>query len=430
MWEQLTLLGSLTPPRRAGVALRRQHDGSFLQSSPSGDLQFSAALGWNRSWKMFSLTELAVPAQASAPLPLRATLCGAEGGAFLGAGACGKAACCDTVACCSEEWLLDLAAAGGGSSGTGVWSGDGRQLLSVSAGGELLLRGQHGAAGREAFSLQLLKHQPRNSVALWWQPPGGVGGPQGVAAHSGVVTCGSDCKPDKLSLAIASGKPALLVTAHGQLLGACLARPQRPVAARPVCPAAAALHGFAFQHHGDGIYSILHTVTGQQLCVDAAGVPQLSSDPRLQFPHPRTLWAAQLTQLPLPAAPAGGLPEGFLAAAGADGSGEGGGGGGGSPPTLLGWTLRTQVRQAGSYLYLSAHPGGLVTTASRVTRWELWTVADLQVVDPSWSHSLLPGRGWGGWKLVWVKEAWLSFGVGGGNVLPLLKKGWGRLGWL
>eukprot|EP00887_Chlorella_sp_A99_P003953 scaffold11.g3953.t1 len=394
--------------------MERRDNGSFLLSSPSGELRLSGAwppMRWQRTWRLFWMTELAVPAHAAALFPLRASL--AADGALLSAGDGGAVAAAAPVACCAEEWLLELPPLTGSGeqqpAPVFVWAGDGRRLLSAAAAGgglpQLVLRGQHAMSGCEAFTLRTL-HRHSNTLTLHWRPPaavpggaapgsgdagggGGGGGGGGealaleggpgcelpVVAQAGRLVCAPPgAKPARLSLALASScKPALLLTAHASVLGldpaaAAAAAEARPWARRPASRAEAAAQGFLVHHHGDGVYTICHGASGRRLRLEPSGAPALSADPRLHFPDPRLLWVVQRAAAPLPPAAAAAPPPGFLPPGAAPAGG-----------ALHGWTLRTLARVPGlGYLYLSAHPGGLVTTSHRVTRWELWNIADVE----------------------------------------------------
>ena len=315
-----------------------------------------------------------------------------------------------------QEWLLELAPTGGGLAREAcLWTGDARRLLAASDAdpAALLLRDAQrlSGGGREVFHLRL-EPRPAAAVSLWSRTV-----PLGLARGGGRLAASADGRPARFDLALAGGGwPSLLVSAHAQAVGAAPGEPARAAALRPTSAAEAAAQGLVFSHHADSVYSVRQAGDGvgaRHLCVDERGSPALSD--RLQFPHPRCLWVLRLVALPVGGGTAAAAPPpcGFVSLSAEDRE----------PPTVLGWTLRTKTRvagerwaalllsgaalvavvaavaggrlaapapilppspslhstpAAGKHRYLSAHPSGLLTTSTRVSRWELFSIADLQ----------------------------------------------------
>lgn len=447
----------------------RLPDKACLQAGTGGTaLAGRLPLGRDRASKLFLLQEAALPPHSLQAWPLRATLRADRpgGGGYLSA--CGRGlAAAAPVACCSEEWILSpgeggpLAAssAGGGTllaPGCRVWAADGRRLLSSDAAdsGQVLLAPQHACGGGERFSLQL---SSSSELALLAEPPeqhrqapapalhgdAAGSGPEaacGAAPAAAPVpvavqqpgcglTCQAGSKPSKLELHLASGKPTLLLTAHGQLLGCAGRGSDRPCGLLPPAAAcidddssgssggrgavacAAAVRGCAWllQHHGDCVYSLRHAASGRALYVDdVSGTPCLDGPgaaASLVYPDERLLFWLEPGWATLPASghsgSSGDTSSGSSRSASA-GSGDGQPAGGAgeqpgdgcsaarrgfvTPPpggalTAAGFSLRSLLLVGGRHLYLSVLPDGLATTvhaADRPSRWELFQPVDLQ----------------------------------------------------
>ncbi|KAL4421568.1 hypothetical protein ABPG75_010859 [Micractinium tetrahymenae] len=303
-------------------------------------------------------------------------------GGYLSAGSSGALSVGAPVACCSEEFLLAPGEAAPLSVDAGklvapassVWAGSGRRLLSKDPlTGQVLLAAQHACSGHERFTLQL---SSTGEVRLLAEAPpvatsssgGGSSSGSGSSSSSrescGRESCGASgasgghisrdklcggssstallpavvrqgvllaagCesgggsgnvagKPTAFALELASSEPALLLTAHGQLLSCpsaasdgARARPagvllpaQRAAtagAAAPAaapgeqpcgpCPAAVQRCAWVLEHHGESVYSLRHALTGQSLYLDDHGAPCLEPPGgRIVYPDERLLF--------------------------------------------------------------------------------------------------------------------------------------------
>lgn len=419
-----------------------------LQSGSDGAaLAGRVPLGRARASKLFSLEEAALPPHSLQPWPLRAALRVEQaGGGYLSASACGLAAAAP-VACCSEEWTLalgqgaplSLGGAGGGNlvaPGSSVWTGDGRRLLSadIAGSGQVALAPQHACTGGERFTLLLSKRgklallaepaaQQRQQVAQQQLSAGDAAGgqeaagstPAAVAVHQGCLTCRSGGgKPSQFALELASHKPTLLLTAHGQLLSCSSRGSDRPCGVLPpapagtaggggaasVCAQSALAHAWQLEHHGDSVYSLRHAASGRSLCVDDLGVPCFDTPggaASLVYPDDRLLFWAEPGWATLEATgSSSSTSTSGMQSSAASNSGSGGGGSGaasaaaehgfvqpaaGSSLTVAGFSLRSVALVAGRHLYLSVLPDGLVTSVSAAERpstWELFSIIDYQ----------------------------------------------------
>ena len=370
-------------PPFAGVVLRVP-GGDFLEAGAGDEVRASCtSLRRDREW---TLVEVGIPARALAPWPLRAHL-RTEQGPFLSTNG-GRLHAAAEVPCCSEELLIDLPGVAmlvGGrpeASGCALWDSSTTRLLSEDATtGRVVLVDQSCGAGAESFTVRL---SPGSQVSLLHDGPSVEGGrpphQRPIAAQGEGFVCApkNGTKPSSFDLLPASGRPVLILTAHGQLLvgagGAAGARVRG--AHRPEIPAAPGSRGCAWllTHHGDRAYSLRQAQGGAQLCIDDSGAPCLGGGQEVE--QQRALFCLDLTWATLPAAAAGAAAAAPEAAnfVVPDGSAD---------LAVLGFSIRSLHKIRGHHLYLSALPNGLVTTVyaggGSLTRFELFTLIDQQV---------------------------------------------------
>jgi hypothetical protein len=351
-----------------GGAALRFPSGAFLSSDRASGAPRAGRLGRERLY----FEEATAPPCARLAWPMRCTLADARTGVHLSE-AGGKLAAAAEAACCAEEFLLDLpgAAAAGAPLEASLWSADAARLASVDVDdGQVLFRDQHGCMGAETFCLHI---HAGNEVSLTCAAP--PGDDEGAAAALVQAPPGARClagaKPSRHELRLAGGHDALLVTAHGALVGACAAtgRPRAAPLARGGDERAAA-HAAAWrlEHHGGCVYSLRHAASGGQLLMDAAGAPRVR-DPaaeRLAFPDARGLFRLELA---------------VAEAAGA----------GGAAARAVGFAVLSLARFGGRQLMLSALPDGRLAAvrAAPPSRWELFAVADAEAVLGSSLRPLL-----------------------------------------
>jgi hypothetical protein len=375
------------------VALRLP-TGAFLCSDASGALGAVAGhLRPDKQAKLFRLEEMGVPAYALASWPVRCCLSNQEG-VYMSA-SMGKLVALAEVACCAEELVVDLqgaarAEAGGAAAPAQIWGANQTRLASVERlSGQVLFQPQHCGLGGEDFTAHML---PGNQLALRQTAPDGSAA--GVVCSWPAVRCLPGAKPSTLCLELARARDALIITAHGHLLGARLSQLSGRLHAAAACGAAGAPQlraaAWQFESHGDAKYSIHHAASGRQLYVDAYGALSIDGARHVTYPDPCTLFVVELTTwTPAPTAGAaqhepqteqgGSAPSpGFVTL------GEG--------ACIAGFTICTAARFRGQRLMLSALPDGRITTvhaSGSPNRWELFQVADLEAATGS---SLQPLR--------------------------------------
>ena len=169
------------------------------------------------------------------------------------------------------------------------------------------------------------------------------------------------------------------------------------MAATAVAAAAQQQCALLLCHHGDALYSLRHAGSGHSLYVDELGAPCMDARSRLAHPDERLMfwlepgWATLQQQQQQQQQEQRGPPATDDGNASSSSNGSGSGDGlesagfvapvPGAGLTVAGFSLRSLLRVGGQHLYLSVLPDGFVTTVhatGRPTRWELFTLADLQ----------------------------------------------------
>lgn len=201
-----------------------------------------------------------------------------------------------------------------------------------------------------------------------------------VSCHWPAAKCSEGAKATELFLELVAGKPSLIITAHGTLVGA-QRRPGTPrhsdmrlctVPHDGLSSGGAHPAAWLLEHHGDHMYTIRNTTNGHHMYLTDQGMLSVDNSGSVDYPDPRALFTLELAWTGTNSQASTATPhhdEEFVALA--------------AGHCIAGFTIKPFVKVDGRQLCVCALPDGRLMTAfaqRHVTRWELFTIADKEAV--------------------------------------------------